>query len=198
MRIPILIAGLLAAGAAPRLAAQTDVSLRVGVTGWSTLVHDFIAQDVNVKASVAPSVFLGVGHSIAPRYGAALELAATAGSLHSEYGDVRADLGSVRTASALALLDGGISGGLRWRAGLGFLHYFAGDAGSVLASGTTRLLVGGGLDFRRPVLAKWDVLVAARYDFHRFSSPALKAHGYAGAQGVQRVSLSVGLARGHR
>lgn len=198
MRIPILIAGLLAAGAAPRLAAQTDVSLRVGVTGWSTLVHDFIAQDVDVKASVAPSIFLGIGHSIAPRYGAALELAATAGSLHSEYGAVRADLGSVRTASALALFDGGISGGLRWRAGLGFLHYFTGDEGSVLASGTTRLLVGGGLDFRRPVLSKWDVLIAARYDFHRFSSPALKAHGYAGAQGVQRVSLSVGLARGHR
>jgi hypothetical protein len=198
MRIPILIAGLLAAGAAPRLAAQTDVSLRVGVTGWSTLVHDFIAQDVDVKASVAPTIFLGIGHSIAPRYGAALELAATAGSLHSDYGDVRADLGSGRTASALALLDGGISAGFRWRAGLGFLHYFAGDEGSVLASGTTRLLVGAGLDFRRPVLSKWDVLIAARYDFHRFSSPALKAHGYAGAQGVQRVSLSVGLARGHR
>ena len=70
MRIPILIAGLLAAGAVPRLAAQTDVSLRVGVTGSSALVKDFIAQDVAVKSSVAPSLFLGIGHSIAPRYGA--------------------------------------------------------------------------------------------------------------------------------
>lgn len=198
MRIPILIAGLLAAGATPRLAAQTDLSLRVGVTGSSALVSDFIAQDVNAKASVAPSVFLDIGHPIAPRYGAGVELAATAGSLHGDYGDIRTDLGSVRTASALALLDGGISDGLRWRAGLGLLHYFAGDEGSVLASGTTRLLVGGGLDYRRPVLSKWDVLMSARYDFHRFSSPALRAHGYSGAQGVQRVSLSVGLARGHR
>jgi hypothetical protein len=198
MRIPLLVAGLLAMAVPIRLAAQTDYYLRAGVTGWSTLVSDFIAGEVSAKPALAPSLFAGIGHSIAPRYRAGIELAASSGGVRSRYGSTEGDLGSLRTASALALLDGGIAGGLRWQAGLGFLHYFAGGDAGLLASATTRLLVGGGVDFRRPLLSRFDLTIAARYDFHRFTSPALRSHGYSGAQGVQRVSLSVGLARGYR
>jgi hypothetical protein len=198
MRKPLLLVALLAAAVPHRLAAQTDYYVRAGVTAWSTLVSDFIAQDVRTKPAAGPTLFAGLGHSIAPRYRAGIEIAASSGGLHSEYGTVRGDLGSLRTASLLGLLDGAIGAGLRWQAGLGFLHYFAGDEAGLLASGTTRLLVGGGLDFRRPLLAAFDLTIAARYDFHRFTSPALQSHGYSGAQGVQRVSLSIGLARGHR
>ena len=198
MRKPLFLAGLLAVAMTHRLAAQTDYYLRAGATAWGTLVGDFIAQDVRAKPGVAPMVVGGVGHSIAARYRAGLELTASSGSLHSEYGDVRGDLGSLRTASMLGFLDGMVAGGVRWQAGLGFIHYFAGDEAGILKSATTRLLVGGGLDFRRPLLAAFDLTVAARYDFHRFTTPALRSHGYSGAQGVQRVSLSIGLARGHR
>jgi hypothetical protein len=198
MQKAILVLGLLATGVAPRLAAQTDYYLRAGAIGWGTLVHDFIAQNVDTKPSVGPTLFAGIGHTIAPRYRAGVELAASSGALRSEYGAVSGDLGSLRTASLLALLDGAISGGLRWQAGLGLLHYFAGDQAGLLASGTTRLLVGGGVDFRRPLLRSVDLTIAARYDFHRFTTPTLKSHGYSGAQGVQRVSLSLGVARGFR
>jgi hypothetical protein len=198
MRTPILLVGLLALAPAARLAAQTDYYLRAGATGWGTLVHDFIAADVDTKASIGPLVAVGLGHSIAPRYRAGVELTLSSSALHTDYGSVTTDLGSARTGSALAFLDGGVSGGLRWQAGLGFLHYFAGAAGGLLEESATRLLVGGGLDYRRPLLAAWDLTVAARYDFHRFNTPALKAHGFSGGQGVQRVSLAIGLARGHR
>ena len=198
MRKPLLLAGLLAVAVTQRLAAQTDYYLRAGATAWGTLVADFIAQDVRTKPAVAPTLVGGFGHSIAPRYRAGVEVAVSSGGLHSEYGSVRSDLGSLRTASVLGLLDGGMGAGVRWQAGLGFLHYFAGDDAGLLASSTTRLLVGGGLDYRRPLVRAFDLTVAARYDFHRFTSPALTAHGYSGAQGVQRVSLAIGIARGHR
>lgn len=198
MRTPLLIVGLLTLAVTHRLAAQTDYYLRAGATAWSTLVTDFIAQDVRTRPAAGPTLIAGLGHSIAPRYRAGLELAASSGGLHSEYGSVRGDLGSLRTASLLGLLDGGIAAGVRWQAGIGFLHYFAGDEAGLLASGTTRLLVGGGLDYRRPLVGTFDLTIAGRYDFHRFTSPALRAHGYSGAQGVQRVSLTIGLARGYR
>ncbi len=198
MRTPILLVALLALAPAARLAAQTDYYLRAGATGWGTLVHDFIGADVDTKASVGPLLALGLGHSIAPRYRAGVELTLSTSPLRTEYGSVTADLGSARTVSALALLDGGVSSGLRWQAGLGFLHYFAGESGGLLEESATRLLVGGGLDYRRPLVAAWDLTIAARYDFHRFSTPALRAHGFSGSQGVQRVSLAIGLARGHR
>ena len=195
---PLCVAGLLAVAMAHRLAAQTDYYLRAGATGSSTLVGDFIAQDVRTKAAVAPTLVAGFGHGIATRYRVGLELAASSGGLHSDYGDVHGDLGSLRTASMLGFLDGAVGGGVRWQAGLGFIHYFAGNEAGLLASATTRLLVGGGLDFRRPLLAAFDLTIAARYDFHRFTTPVLQSHGYSGAQGVQRVSLSIGLARGYR
>lgn len=198
MRKALLVAGLLAVAVTHRLAAQTDYYLRAGATAWSTLVGDFIAQDVRTKPAMAPTLVAGLGHGIATRYRAGFELAVSSGGLHTEYGTVRGDLGSLRTASMLGFLDGAIGGGVRWQAGLGFIHYFAGNEAGLLASATTRLLVGGGLDFRRPLLAAFDLTIAARYDFHRFTTPALKSHGYSGAQGVQRVSLSIGLARGYR
>jgi len=41
-------------------------------------------------------------------------------------------------------------------------------------------------------------MVSLRYDFHRFSTDQLDARGFTGSQGVQRVSLSLGLARARR
>jgi hypothetical protein len=41
-------------------------------------------------------------------------------------------------------------------------------------------------------------MASARYDFHRFTTDELERRGFAQAQGVSRISLSVGLARGIR
>ena len=47
-------------------------------------------------------------------------------------------------------------------------------------------------------MTKWDLMVSARYDLHRFTTEELEQRGFSQAQGVSRVSLSVGLARGIR
>ena len=88
---------------------------------------------------------------------------------------------------------------LRWRVGLGGLFYWPSeDRGIFLQGGPIRFLAGAGADWRRPVMPKWDLMVSARYDFHRFTTDELEQRGFSQAQGVSRVSLSVGLARGIR
>jgi len=47
-------------------------------------------------------------------------------------------------------------------------------------------------------MPKWDLMVSARYDFHRFTTDELERRGFSQAQSVSRISLSVGLARGNR
>ena len=47
-------------------------------------------------------------------------------------------------------------------------------------------------------MAKWDLMVSGRYDVHRFTTDELEQRGFSQAQGVSRISLSVGLARGIR
>ena len=58
--------------------------------------------------------------------------------------------------------------------------------------------MGAGVDYRRRIMAQWDIMASLRYDFHRFTNDELQARGYTQAQGVQRVAATIGLARGRR
>jgi hypothetical protein len=193
MPVVLLVAG---AGA---LAAQTDYYARVGVVGASTLLRDFIGSEINVQQSIAPMVALGAALPISPGYRAGLEATFATGGFEAEQDGATTDLGSLRTASLLLGLDGPVTRSLRWRAGLGGLLYWpSDDTGIFLGGGPVRFLAGAGVDWRRPAMSGWDLMVSARYDFHRFSTDELERRGFSQAQGVSRVSLSVGLARGAR
>lgn len=61
--------------------------------------------------------------------------------------------------------------------------------------GTTRMLFGAGLDYEMPATNSFNVMISARYDYHRFTTAELRARGFNLEQPVQRLSLSVGLAR---
>jgi hypothetical protein len=208
MRSPSLLASFaltaLAAAvglARPHAAAAqtTDYYLRAGVSGATALVRDAIRTELHVEQGIAPALALGVGLPLGTRYRAGVELGATIGGLTAtETNEADRDLGSVRTASALAYLEGGLFPGVRWRGGLGGITYGGGDAAMFDGGSGVRLLAGGALDWRRPALASADLTVSLRYDFHRFTTAALRARGFGGAQGVSRVALTVGLARGAR
>ena len=109
------------------------------------------------------------------------------------------DLGTLRTVSITLGLDGPITPGFRWRGGAGLLQYWPSeDRGIFLRGGTTRFLAGAGIDYRRPIMTQWDIMVSLRYDFHRFTNDELEARGFSQAQGVQRIAATIGLARGPR
>jgi hypothetical protein len=189
---------LTTAGVSPA-AAQADFYGRLGVTFATTLVKDDILQEIDVQQSLAPTLALGVSLPFTPHYSAGLEATITSSGFHSSENGSDTDLGTLRTGSIMLGLEGPVWQRLQWRAGAGLLSYLPSeDSGIFLQGGSTRFLVGAGLDYRHPVMSKWDFMASLRYDFHRFTTDELVTRGFSGTQGVQRVSVSVGLARGRR
>ena len=179
--------------------AQTDFYARLGLTVATKLVEDDILQQIEVRQSLAPTLALGVSFPFTPSYGAGLEATVTSSGFHSTESGNQTDLGTLRTGAVMLGLDGPIWRRVRWRAGVGLLSYWpTEESGIFLRGGTTRFLVGAGLDYQQPVFPRWDLMMSVRYDFHRFSTDELVVRGFSGTQGVQRVSASVGLARGRR
>lgn len=194
-----LIPALLLAAGTRAVYAQTDYYARVGVIGASTLLRDVLATEVTVQQSIAPMVSLGAAMPISPAYRAGVEAILSSGGYDAEQDGASSDLGTLRTASVLLGLDGPIWKTVRWRVGLGGLFYWpSDDSGIFLQGGPIRFLAGGGADWRRQVMPQWDLMVSARYDFHRFTTDELERRGFSQAQSVSRISLSVGLARGNR
>jgi hypothetical protein len=191
---------LLLTGAAPGLRAQTEYYARAGAVGTSNLLHDVIVTEVTLRQSIAPMIALGGSLPIGARgYRANLEATLASGKFHRRQDGSSANVGTLRTATLMLGLEGPIRRDVRWRAGLGVIQYWpADDEGIFLSGGTRRFLVGAGADYRRPVLAKWDLMTSLRYDFHRFRTGTLETRGFSQTQGVSRVSLSVGLSRSLR
>lgn len=181
------------------LQGQVDYNARLGVTWATPLLRDNIIDEIEVRQKLAPTLVLGASLPIAPLYQAGLELALATSGYRVEEAGTSGDLGTLRTGSVTLGLHGPVAAGLRWRAGVGLLGYWpAEERGIFLRGGTTKFLAGAGIDYRRPILPQWEMMVALRYDFHRFTTEELEARGFSQSQGVQRIAASIGLARARR
>lgn len=196
----ILFLALLLPASASSLHAQLEYHARLGAIGASTLVRDVIVDEISVRQSIAPMLALGASLPIGTQgYRVGLDGTLVSGKFHSRESGGNTDLGTLRTATLELGLEGPMHQGFRWHVGAGGISYWpADDAGIFRDGGTTRFLAGAGIDYRRPVLPKWDLMTTLSYDFHRFTTDALDARGFSQTQGVSRVSLSVGLSRGAR
>jgi hypothetical protein len=197
--VPFLLPLLLLAATAPSAHAQIDYFARLGITGSTRLVRDVLFQEISTEIGMAPTLFAGMSLPLAERYRAGLEGSAARGSLSGAPADAgeESDLGGITTLSLLANLEGPLFlPPLRWRVGVGLVHYLPGEElGAFAEGGTTRYLVGAGADYRRRSFGSWDLMISARYDLHRFTTQALSDRGFTQSQSVQRASLSLGLAR---
>jgi hypothetical protein len=197
MRSSLILALILSTRPGAPLRAQTDFYVRAGLTYSTDLIKDFVFQEITVRPGLAPTLTLGASLPMTPRARVGLEGSLTTSGYHSTEADVETDLGTLRTGSLLLGLEGPLAWRISWRGGLGVIHYWpAEDSGIFLQGGSTRFLAGGGLDYRSKVMSGWDLLASLRYDFHRFSTEELRLREFAGSQGVQRISASLGLARG--
>ena len=197
-----LVVFIILAAASSRAEAQVDYYARLGISGSTRLVRDVIFQPIVTTPGLAPTLFLGFTIPLAPRYNIGVEGGVARGSLAGATEDASGqsgddvDLGGLTTLTGIANLEGPVAPHLRWRFGVGAIRYSPGEsAGAFGGGGATRWLVGGGLDFRRGALESWDLMLSARYDFHRFTTDELRARGFTRNQAVQRGSLSIGLAR---
>ena len=192
-----LVLLLLVAVAAPAH-AQLDYYGRIGATGSSALVRDVLFEPFETSQGIAPTLVAGISIPVGTENRLGLEGSLVSGSLRasSESGGGDVDLGRLTTLSALANAEGTVAGPFRWRIGIGLIKYLPGEkAGLFRQGGPLRYFVGGGFDFRRPTFGRWDLMISARYDFHRFTTEELRDRGFTQAQVVQRGSLTFGLAR---
>jgi len=196
----ILFLALLLPASVSGLHAQLEYHARVGAVGASTLLRDVIVDEISVRQSIAPMIALGASLPIGTRgYRVGLDGTLVSGKFHSSESGSDTDLGTLRTATLQLGLEGPLYREFRWHVGAGGITYWpADDEGIFRAGGTTRFLAGAGVDYRRPVLPKWDLMTTLSYDFHRFSTDEVEARGFSQTQGVSRVSLSVGLSRSVR
>ena len=179
--------------------AQADYYARLGLTGSTKLARDRLFQEIEVRPGLAPTLVLGVALPFTPTYRAGLEATLTTSGYEAQEQDTDSDLGTLRTIAMVLGIDGPIHGRLGWRGGVGLIRYWpTQDEGIFLQGGSTRFLVGGGIDFRPPVMQRWDLMMSLRYDFHRFTTDELAARRFTGHQGVHRISASIGLARARR
>jgi hypothetical protein len=196
---PFLLPALLLLAGTTGLEAQTDYYARLGAVGASDLLRDVIVSEITVRQSIAPMVALGASVPVSPGYRAGLEATFASGGYHSDAGAGETDLSTLRTGSLMLSLEGPVAGRLRWRAGAGGIFYLPSEKTGIFAEGNaTRFLAGAGVDYRRAIHSNWDLMASARYDFHQFTTAELERRGFSQSQGVSRVSLSAGIARGLR
>ncbi|MGH7510191.1 MAG: hypothetical protein ACREMZ_12085 [Gemmatimonadales bacterium] len=189
---------LLSLAAVSVVQAQMDYYVRLGVTAATNLMRDHVVEEIEVRQGLAPTLALGAAFPIAPLYRAGLEATLTTSGHRSTQGGTETDLGTIRTGSMILGLDGPIGLNFRWRAGAGLISYWPSEErGIFLRGGTTRFLAGAGLDYRRPAMESWELMVSLRYDVHRFTTDELQARGFSQSQGVQRIAATIGLARGN-
>lgn len=199
MRSVLALLCVLPCAGASTAHAQVDYYARIGLSATTKLVRDRIIQEIEVRQGLAPTLVVGAALPMAPLYRAGLEATVTTAGFHATEAGTETDLGNLRTGSITLGLDGPVWRGIRWRAGAGLIRYWPGDrSGIFLRGGTTRFLAGAGADYRHKVMPHWEFLASLRYDFHRFTTDELVARGFTGSQGVQRISATVGLARGRR
>jgi hypothetical protein len=196
-----LICALLMAlpAAASTSHAQADYYARLGLTGSTNLARDRLFQEIEVRPGLAPTVVLGAALPFTSSYRAGLEATLTTSGYEVREQNTDSDLGTLRTIAMVLGMDGPILGRVGWRGGVGLIRYWPSEKeGIFLQGGSTRFLIGGGIDFRPGVMRNWDLMMSLRYDFHRFTTEELSARSFTGAQGVQRISASIGLARARR
>lgn len=194
---PVLLFFLVTA--AP-LAAQTHYYARLGPVFSTRILRDVLYEPVVTKPGIAPTLFAGFGIPFGGKYRGGIEISMGRASLETSTPDTPSapstDIGAVWLGTAMVMMDAPIRSRFRGRAGIGAIRYMpSADDGMWAQGGATRMLFGAGLDYEMPASSSFSVMISARYDYHRFTTAELKSRGFTLEQPVNRLSLSVGLAR---
>jgi hypothetical protein len=195
----LIAAGLLALMVRPadRLSAQVSVHLSAGARYTSTLVHDSIgANRIDAGLGIGPAFTLSVGTPLDERWSVEALLDFSTSGLEPSFGGATTDLGAVGTLAFAVVVRRTIVGPLAGQVGIGALQYLPAEERGIFRDGPGALSPLGMLGATCALPfgltgGRYDLAVEARYDFHRFTTPALTAEGLDGRQSVHRVALAV-------
>lgn len=179
------------------LAAQVQWTARLGAVGSTAIVSDQIVSPLTVTPAIAPTLLLGGSIPMddkGRRF--SVELGLASGSYDSKENGTTTDLGTLRTATLTAGAEGLMAPGLHWRVAIGFISYLPAEKTGIFQDGApTRVAGGAGLEYRRAWRPGWDLSVALRWDYHRFTTSHLQALGFTGNEDVHRITLAIGVVR---
>ena len=189
-----LLGALLTAVPPNRLSAQVSLHLSAGARYTSTLVHDSIVTPFDVRPALAPALALRVATPLDQRWSAdaTLDLSWSALERHERDG-TSVDLGNLTTLAFAVGLRRWLAAGFSARAGIGGLKYLPAEESGVFRQGSGTLSALGtlGMAYAPRFGARHSLALEARYDLHRFITPALRSEGFTESRIVHRVTVFV-------
>ena len=191
------VVGLVLAAAPPGpLTAQVSVQPSIGLRYTTTLVHDSIVTPFDVRPSLAPALAVTATSRTAGPWAAQGTLDFSTSTLERhDAGGATADLGRLSTLALTVGVRRRFPAGVTASAGAGGLKYFpAGETGIFReGAGGVLALASAALSYAPPgaVAGPWRFGVEARYDVHRFITPALRTEGFTSGRVVHRIALSL-------
>lgn len=193
-RVLCLAAFLLTACPPDRLTAQLSLHASAGVRSTSTLVHDSIVTAFDVRPALGPALALTGAIPLQGGWAATATVDLSwAGLERHDRSGPSVDLGHLTTIAFAVGLERRLADWLSARAGLGGLKYFPADETGIfrLGSGSVAGLGLLAVAYDRKVGARHSLGLEARYDLHRFITPALRSEGFTDARAVHRLALAV-------
>ena len=186
-----LLVALVLSGVPPdRLTAQVSLHLAAGIRSGSTLVHDSIVGPMDLRPALAPAVLLTARDDLNTRWSVDVTLDVSSGGLRRHEAGDTYDAGSATTLAMTVGLRGLVAAGFVARMGVGGVKYAAKQTG-VFREGTGGLmpLVTLAAGYAPPFGARRHLELEARYDLHRFITPALRTTGFDDPRPVHRLAL---------
>ena len=175
------------------LPGQVSFHLALGARYSSTLVHDSIVTPFDLRPALAPTLLLSVRGALRPGWSADATLDVSPSKLRRHEASGSFDGGGTFTAFAFTVgLRRHFAPGASARLGVGGLRYagsqtgvFREGSGGIFPLGTVAATYALPLSFAR----KHQLDVEARYDVHKFITPALRTEGFVDTRPVHRVAV---------
>jgi hypothetical protein len=148
----------------------------------------------DLRPAIAPALLVSVRGELDPGWSADGTIDVTPSSLRRHEGSATFDAGSFTALAFTIGVRREISWGLSVRAGIGALKYAAAQTG-VFREGSGGLFPLGTVaaTFTPRFGAHRRLAFEARYDLHRFITPALRTEGFRDSRPVHRMALLVRL-----
>lgn len=165
----------------------------------SALVHDSIVTPFSVLPGLAPTVTLAARTPLRGRWSVEAMLDGSTSQLERrDPNGATANLGRLTAVSLTIGLERRIRERLAATLGVGALRYSPATESGIFRSGAGALAGLGALTLEYRLGSRFPLAVAARYDVHAFSTPALQDEGFGSPRAVHRLAITLRAATGRQ
>ena len=180
-------------GSPRQLSGQVSLHLGAGVRQGSTMVHDFIVEPIDVRPRLAPAFVVTAGTALEGRWTVEISLDYSSAILDREEDGASYEVATARAFSARLDLRRRLAPSLSGSLGIGAIKYLSDEEVGIFHEGAGPISALGSIGLRYHVafIPSGRFAVAARYDIHRFTTPALKDAGFTTGSPVHRLTLLV-------